>query len=104
MKEVVDAFQTLNGLVGSVAALAILMLVWEKLDHSKTRKALLISLKERAEEAMKMTAVVEASKTAAEARNETTLQQTSSFQQLTQVVNLLLFQRIGPPLDGKPPQ
>ena len=108
--EWLEAFKTLLPALGPTGALLVGVLVMTRMDlkaeqaaHAATRKDLKACQDGRLEEAMKMTVVIEASKNAAEARNEATLQHTSAFQQLTQVVNLLLFQKIGP-TPTSPPQ
>ena len=94
--EWISIIQKLDPITGALSAVLFGLLVWERRDHSTTRDKLEASLRKNGEDAMKMTAVIEASKSAADARNDATKENTFAFQRLTQVVELLIF-RVGPP-------
>lgn len=84
--EWLDALKAALPLFGPVGALLLILLVWEKREHAKTREALQLSQDARVKEAMALTAVVAGSNTASAARDGSQRDLTEALRALTNAV------------------
>lgn len=86
----IDLLQKTIPLYGGVGALLLVLLVWEKLEHAKTRAALKQSQDLRVSEAMTLTTVVAGSNAASAARDASQGELSRSFQTLTATITQIL--------------
>jgi hypothetical protein len=89
--EWLEAIKTAFPLFGPVGALLLGLLIWEKMEHSKTRAALQKSQEARVSEASSLTAVVTGSNQASAARDSSQRDVASALQTLTAAVNQALL-------------
>lgn len=86
--EWLDAISKIVPLFGAVGAVALVLLVWEKIEHGKTKAELKRCYDQRISEAMAMTAVIAASNEASNARDASQQELSRSFQTLTTTLQL----------------
>lgn len=86
--EWLDAISKIVPIFGPGGAVALALLVWEKIEHGKTKTELKKCYDQRIAEAMSMTTVVAASNEASNARDASQQELSRSFQTLTTTLQL----------------
>lgn len=86
--EWLDAVGKLVPIFGAVGALAIAMLIWEKIEHAKTREELKRCNDKRIAEAVALTVVIAAANESSNARDDSQQELARAFQTLTTTLQL----------------
>lgn len=86
--EWLDAISKSVTVFGAAGALAVVLLVWEKVEHAKTRLALKQSQDARVAEAMTLTTVVAANTAAADARDVSQTEMRRALETLSATVQI----------------